>query len=361
MTKTLNPTITVTVSGPTSSGKSRVLAVIADVLKLIHSDCIIEAPDVKAEKEMCGDDHTAWHKPRSSTIFKLEEVNLPTENRNRRIRSMSYAEALAFFKWLEFRDSIGHPLTMCSDFRELLDMAFNHQDKPVREITVDDLVDRPVPVHIQELMSKLGISFEEYKETDLQPVVDLVNWALTTPPVPEQKIQPDKKGNEYSSRNPNCLSGVTHKDSDDRAKRNIALSQAMELIDQQLKGEIDPVTARAAWYGFMNQHSHPDLANYLGNIFNGAVKRIRRTPSLQNINMNGLPVVSPEQEELAEKISGIYSCVMSQLHGLRDATRACKFWRKTLEEQASKELLVDIIVRSIDDTHDYIEENKPAF
>ncbi|EDK0891425.1 hypothetical protein GFX03_17390 [Salmonella enterica] len=77
MSKTLNPTITITVSGPTGSGKSRVLAVIADVLKLIHSDCIIEAPDVKAEKEMCGNDYTAWHKPRSGTIFKLEEVNQP--------------------------------------------------------------------------------------------------------------------------------------------------------------------------------------------------------------------------------------------------------------------------------------------
>ncbi|EBI0307140.1 hypothetical protein LK549_002677 [Salmonella enterica] len=77
MSKTLNPTITITVSGPTGSGKSRVLAVIADVLKLIHSDCIIDAPDVKAEKEMCGDDHTTWHKPCSGTIFKLEEVNQP--------------------------------------------------------------------------------------------------------------------------------------------------------------------------------------------------------------------------------------------------------------------------------------------
>ncbi|ECJ2443463.1 hypothetical protein FNI96_12860 [Salmonella enterica subsp. diarizonae] len=212
MTKTLNPTITVTVSGPTGSGKSRVLAVIADVLKLTHGDCIIEAPDVKAEKEMWGDDYTAWHKPRSGTIFKLEEVNLPAENGIHRIRNMSYADALTFFKWMGFRDSIGHSLTMNGDFRELLDLAFNHQDKPAREITVDDVVDRPVPVRIQKLMSKLGISFEEFKETDLQPVVDLVNWALTTPPVPEQTTQPDKKGNEYSSRNPNCLSGVTNKD-----------------------------------------------------------------------------------------------------------------------------------------------------
>lgn len=218
MTKTLNPTITITVSGPTGSGKSRVLAVIADVLKLIHGDCIIEAPDVKAEKEMCGNDYTAWHKPRSGTIFKLEEVNLPAENGIHRIRNMSYADALTFFKWMGFRDSIGHSLTMNGDFRELLDLAFNHQDKPVREITIDDVVDRPVPVHIQALMSKLGISFEEYQETDLQPVVDLVNWALTTPPVPEQTTQPDKKGNEYSSRNPNCLSGVTNKNGQNAPK-----------------------------------------------------------------------------------------------------------------------------------------------
>lgn len=147
MTKTLNPTITITVSGPTGSGKSRVLAVIADVLKLIHSDCIIEAPDVKAEKEMCGDDHTAWHKPRNGTIFKLNEINLP-------IRTGRCVAA-----------------------------------PTVAAITTDDLCDRPVPVHIQELMNKLGMSFEEHQETDLQPVVDLVNWALMTPKLPETSTE----------------------------------------------------------------------------------------------------------------------------------------------------------------------------
>ncbi|EDX0372920.1 hypothetical protein GTL21_003615 [Salmonella enterica] len=168
MTKTLNPTITITVSGPTGSGKSRVLAVIADVLKLIHGDCIIEAPDVKAEKEMCGNDYTTWHKPRSGTIFKLEEINHPI-NTGRCIAT---------------------------------------------PITIEDLFDRPTPVHIQKLMDKLGVFIEgpEYQEADLQPVVDLVNWALTTPPVPEQTTRPDKKENEYSSRNPNCLSGVMNKD-----------------------------------------------------------------------------------------------------------------------------------------------------
>ncbi|EAM4263987.1 hypothetical protein EAP05_15850 [Salmonella enterica] len=184
MSKTLNPTITITVSGPTGSGKSRVLAVIADVLKLIHSDCIIDAPDVKAEKEMCGNDYTAWHKPRSGTIFKLKEVNLPGLLQKPSIRSMSHSEVMAWFEEYGFRDKIGHPLTLNLDFRELLYLALDNQGKPYSEITVDDLVDRPVPVHVQALMSKLGISFEEYQETDLQPVVDLVNWALVTPKLP---------------------------------------------------------------------------------------------------------------------------------------------------------------------------------
>lgn len=167
MTKTLNPTITITVSGPTGSGKSRVLAAIAGMLSLTCSNCTIETPDVEAEMKY-GNNYLNWPKARSGTIFKLEETNQPI-NTGRCIAT---------------------------------------------PITIEDLFDRPTPVHIQKLMDKLGVFLEgpEYQEADLQPVVDLVNWALTTPPVPEQKIQTDKKGNEYSSRNPNCLSGVTNKD-----------------------------------------------------------------------------------------------------------------------------------------------------
>ncbi|EAS0616500.1 hypothetical protein E9846_00830 [Salmonella enterica] len=176
MTKTLNPTITVTVSGPTGSGKSRVLAVIADVLKLIHGDCIIEAPDVKAEKEMCGDDCTTWHKPRSGTIFKLEEVNLPINSG----RYSTHDIETATKKLATVRENLTKAET---EIRNKIQAA----------ITTDDLCDRPVPVHIQGLMSMLGISFEEYQETDLQPVVDLVNWALTMPKIPESIPQPDAK------------------------------------------------------------------------------------------------------------------------------------------------------------------------
>lgn len=169
MTTTLNPTITITVSGPTGSGKSRVLALIADALRLYHGDdIIINSPELASERRAMPKGYAHWHSPRSGTLFKLKETNHPI-NTGRCIAT---------------------------------------------PITIEDLFDRPTPVHIQKLMDKLGVFIEgpEYQEADLQPVVDLVNWALTTTPVPEQKIQPDKKGNEPPSRNPDCLSGVTNKD-----------------------------------------------------------------------------------------------------------------------------------------------------
>ncbi|EHO7309624.1 hypothetical protein KS677_002653 [Salmonella enterica] len=178
MSKTLNPTITITVSGPTGSGKSRVLAVIADVLKLIHSDCIIEAPDVKAEKEMCGNDYTAWHKPRSGTIFKLNEINLPINTG----RCSTHDVETVIEKLTTAREN-------------LVKAETEIRNKAQATITSTDLYDRPVPVRIQKLMSKLGISFEE--ETDLQPVVDLVNWALVTPKLP--MTQAEEVKNKQSS------------------------------------------------------------------------------------------------------------------------------------------------------------------
>lgn len=178
MSKTPTPTITITVSGPTGSGKSRVLAVIADVLKLIHSDCIIEAPDVKAEKEMCGDDHTAWHKPRSGTTFKLEEINQPINTG----RCSTHDVETVIKKLTTAREN-------------LVKAEAEIRNKMQATITSTDLYDRPVPVRIQALMSKLGISFEE--ETDLQPVVDLVNWALVTPKLP--MTQAEEVKNKQSS------------------------------------------------------------------------------------------------------------------------------------------------------------------
>lgn len=317
MTTTLNPTITITVSGPTGSGKSRVLALIADVLKLIHGDCIIDAPDVKAEKEMCGNDYTAWHKPRSGTIFKLEEINQPI-NTGRCI----YREAA----------TIINKLANAQENR--VETEAETRKKIQAAITTDDLLDRPVPVHIQALMSKLGISFEEYQEIDLQPVVDLVNWALTTPPVPEQKQQPDEQHDQRTI--PFTPEGTV---------RRVA-----ELVDQQIKGSIDPVTARAIWYNVTKDGDVARLANHLAFALNCAVDRCHHKIMARGINTHGIPEALPEQERQAENISHIYISVISQLYGKTDMVRAYKFWQKTLEEMKDdRSLLVEILIQVIAD------------
>lgn len=172
MTTTLNPTITITVSGPTGSGKSRVLALIADALKLIHGDkVIIDSPELDSEKRMSNADYTTWHSPRSGTIFKLEEVNLPINTGRYSTHDIETATK---------------KITIARENQTKAETEI--RNKIQAAITTDDLCDRLVPVHIQELMSKLGISFEEYQETSLQPVVDLVNWALHTPITPQTDV-----------------------------------------------------------------------------------------------------------------------------------------------------------------------------
>lgn len=317
MSKTPTPTITITVSGPTGSGKSRVLAVIADVLKLIHSDCIIEAPDVKAEKEMCGNDYTAWHKPRSGTILKLNEINLPVNTG----RCSTHDVETVIKKLTTAREN-------------LVKAEAEIRNKAQATITSTDLYDRPVPVRIQKLMNKLGISFEEYQETDLQPVVDLVNWALTTPTVPEQKQQ------SVGQHNQRTMSPTP----EDMTRRVI------ELVDQQVKGSIDPVTARAIWYNVTKDGDAARLANYLTFALNYAVNRSHHKIMARGINTNGIPESLQEQELQAEKISHIYTSVMSQLYGKTDMVRAHKFWLKTLEEMRdNKALLVEILIQVITD------------
>ncbi|EPS1154527.1 ABC transporter ATPase [Escherichia coli] len=74
MTHTLNPVITVTVSGPVGSGKSYVLARIEEVVKQeLGNSVIVDAADVDDEHRMSGDDLSTWQKPRAGTIIRLEE------------------------------------------------------------------------------------------------------------------------------------------------------------------------------------------------------------------------------------------------------------------------------------------------
>ena len=74
MTHTLNPVITVTVSGPVGSGKSYVLARTEEVIKQeFGNTVIVDAADVDDERRMSGDDLSTWQKPRAGTIIRLEE------------------------------------------------------------------------------------------------------------------------------------------------------------------------------------------------------------------------------------------------------------------------------------------------
>lgn len=74
MTHTLNPVITVTVSGPVGSGKSYVLARIEEVVKQeFGGSVIVDAADVDGERCMSGDDLSTWQKPRAGTLIRLEE------------------------------------------------------------------------------------------------------------------------------------------------------------------------------------------------------------------------------------------------------------------------------------------------
>lgn len=74
MTHTLNPVITITVSGPTGIGKSYVLARIEGVIKQeFGGSVIVDAADVENELRMSGDDLTTWKKPRAGTVIRLEE------------------------------------------------------------------------------------------------------------------------------------------------------------------------------------------------------------------------------------------------------------------------------------------------
>jgi hypothetical protein len=46
----------------------------------------------------------------------------------RDLKTFSREELFELFKWLDFKDKIGHPLTMCQDFINLVDRAVANQE-----------------------------------------------------------------------------------------------------------------------------------------------------------------------------------------------------------------------------------------
>lgn len=75
------PTITITVSGPTGSGKSRVLGLICSALALSFGGCHIDAQELQAEMNMNGGDFLKSQRPQRGTTFKLAEQNQPLQTK----------------------------------------------------------------------------------------------------------------------------------------------------------------------------------------------------------------------------------------------------------------------------------------
>ncbi|EKG9614504.1 hypothetical protein O5P98_004333 [Salmonella enterica] len=140
MSKTLNPTITITVSGPTGSGKSSVLTRIADALRLWYDDeAIIDSLALKAEKEMCGNDHAAWHKPRSGTIFKLEEINQPI-NTGRCSNNENRAKEEIKNTFTMHTGRSADPVSIRARWETLLTMYMNDPDIDLAGLLVSEII-----------------------------------------------------------------------------------------------------------------------------------------------------------------------------------------------------------------------------
>lgn len=196
MTNPQKPTITITISGPTGSGKSYLLAMIFDHLARYFPGCNFDAKAIDADVKMCGPNFSMWQRPQDLTLIKFEEHNehshkpVPTEQLCQAINmnSLSAEGIVDIFKGYGFKDQHGHSLESCEHFHALVAMA----TKPAHvlpssavslggniQITADNIIGKRCPVHIQELLAKLGIGIQHYQETDLTPLLELVNWALS--------------------------------------------------------------------------------------------------------------------------------------------------------------------------------------
>lgn len=195
MTNPQKPTITITISGPTGSGKSRIGAIISDALTKAYGGLIFDTPQLQLETKLNGSDLQYWPHPLKETVIRIEEHNEPSRKQVPaeqlcqaiNMNSLSAEGIVDIFKGYGFKDQHGHSLESCEHFHALVEMA----TKPAHvlpssavslggniQITADNIIGKRCPVHIQELLAKLGIGIQHYQETDLTPLLKLVNWAL---------------------------------------------------------------------------------------------------------------------------------------------------------------------------------------
>ncbi|MEG2663546.1 MAG: hypothetical protein RSE33_12255 [Hafnia sp.] len=177
-------TLKIIVSGPTESGKSHVLTTLRKALRETYADLDIQIDDseLAQEERSSSNNLSDWTHPSKGTVFELHEKNEGTLRKFAKpLDQMTEDDIFALFEQYNFRDDLGHKLLGNLDFCMLVKLALTPKPALHTALTVDDLCERPVPIHIQQLMVKLGVLRECYSETCLQPVLDLVNWAIDSP------------------------------------------------------------------------------------------------------------------------------------------------------------------------------------
>lgn len=128
--------------------------------------------------------------------------------------------------------------------------------------------------------------------------------------------------------------------------------QATELIDQQLRGQIDSVTARAGWYRLTEENGGEALADYLTWALHDALKRSYRKHVSYGTGISGIPISGPEHEQRAENYAEICRVISGQINDNRDLNRASKFWHDYLNRpDCDRAMLVDALMHVLSCTY----------
>ncbi|EPB9486896.1 MULTISPECIES: hypothetical protein [Citrobacter] len=128
--------------------------------------------------------------------------------------------------------------------------------------------------------------------------------------------------------------------------------QTTELIDQQLRGVIDAITARASWYKLVENNGGEALADYLTWALHDAMKRSSRKQVSYGTGIIGIPLPGSEHEQRAESYAEICRVITGQINDNRDLNRASKFWHDYLNRpDCDRAMLVDALMHVLSCTY----------
>ena len=134
--------------------------------------------------------------------------------------------------------------------------------------------------------------------------------------------------------------------------------QVIELIDQQLRGVIDAITARASWYRLMEENGNEALVDYLTWALHGALNRSLRKQVSYGTDIRGIPLSDPEHEQRAENYAEICRVIAGQINDHRDLNRANRFWHNCLNRtDCDRSMLIDALMHVLSYTCDDMNQS----